>query len=109
MDVIERLRAMMAERSWSEYRLAKEASLAQSTITNIFHRNTLPSIPTLKTICDAFGITLSQFFADAEWSALSAAQMELLNDWSGLTPAQKHLVKELTRELADKRPPVQQE
>ena len=58
MDVIQRLRDMMTERQWSEYRLAKEAQLSQSTISNIFHRNTIPSIPTLQTICDAFGISL---------------------------------------------------
>lgn len=98
MDVIERLRHMMTERQWSEYRLAKEAQLSQSTITNIFHRNTIPSIPTLKCICDAFGISLCQFFGE-ENVAVSATQMELLNDWEMLTSEQQNLLKSLIKEL----------
>lgn len=98
MDVIERLRNMMAERQWSEYRLAKAAQLSQSTITNIFHRNTIPSIPTLKCICDAFGISLCQFFGE-NTPAVSAAQMELLNDWNTLTPEQQALLKGIIKEL----------
>ena len=98
MDVIKRLRHMMTERQWSEYRLAKEAQLSQSTITNIFHRNTIPSIPTLKCICDAFGISLCQFFGE-ENVAVSATQMELLNDWEMLTSEQQNLLKSLIKEL----------
>ena len=48
----------------SEYRLAKTSGLSDSTIKNIFKWNTQPTIETLETICRAFGITLSQFFAD---------------------------------------------
>ena len=97
MDIIGKLRHMMAERAWSEYRLAKESSLPQSTIANIFHRNTLPSVPTLKIICDAFGITLSQFFT--EDSHLPAVQLEILNDWEQLTPEQQRLVRGIIKEL----------
>lgn len=98
MDVIKHLREMMKERQWSEYRLAKEAQLSQSTITNIFHRNTLPSVPTLKIICDAFGITLSQFFAEEK--AFSAAQLEVINDWEKLTLEQQALVRSIMKEFA---------
>ena len=97
MDVIKRLREMMAERSWSEYKLAKEAQLSQSTIANIFHRNTLPSVPTLKIICDAFGITLSQFFAEEQTA--SVAQLEILNDWKKLTSEQQTLIRGIMKEL----------
>ena len=98
MDVIKRLRDMMAERQWSEYRLAKEAHLSQSTIANIFHRNTIPSIPTLKSICDAFGISLCQFFQE-NTTVISSSQMELLNDWEKLTAEQKTLLQGVMKEL----------
>lgn len=102
MDIIEQLRAMMKERGWSEYRLAKEASLHQSTIANIFHRNTLPSIPTLNMICRAFGITLSQFFAENEKLEISDEHEELLSDWSKLDAKQKAILKSLIKELIAK-------
>lgn len=96
MDVIEKLREMMKERSWSEYRLAKESHLPQSTIANIFHRDTLPSIPTLKIICDAFGITLSQFFSE---ESISTVNLQVANDWQKLTSEQQNLVRGIMKEF----------
>ena len=64
MDVIKKIKDLTAERGWTEYRLVKESGIAASTISNIFHRNTLPNIYTLETLCDTFGITLSQFFSN---------------------------------------------
>lgn len=72
MDTHERLQQLLKERGWSEYRLAKSCGLSESTIANIFRRNTLPSIATLETICGGFGITLSQFFAEGEMVELTS-------------------------------------
>ena len=66
MDVLARLRKLLKERGWSEYRLAQQAGLHESTISNIYRRNTVPTIATLEAVCGAFGITLSQFFADSD-------------------------------------------
>ena len=71
MDTILRLRELMNSRGWSEYRLAKESKLSMSTISNIFHRGSIPSIPTLETLCNTFGISLGQFFSKGvsfKWS-----------------------------------------
>ena len=67
MDPNERLRQLLTERGWTEYRSTKACGLNQSTIANIYRRNTVPSIATLEKICQGFGITLSQFFADGSW------------------------------------------
>ena len=63
MDVLAKLRDLLDERGWSEYKLAKKAGLNESTIANIYRRNTVPTIATLEAICGAFGITMSEFFA----------------------------------------------
>ena len=47
MDTHARLQQLLRERGWTEYKLSKECGLAQSTIGNIFRRNTIPSIATL--------------------------------------------------------------
>lgn len=99
MDTIERIRQQMELRGWSEYRLAKESGLSQSTIANVFHRNTLPSIPTLESICKAFGITLSQFFADDVQAKSDKTQEVFLRDWYALSPTQKALIHSLMQEL----------
>ena len=48
MDTQKRIRELMAERGWTDYRLAKEANLSHSTVTNMFNRNNAPTLPTLE-------------------------------------------------------------
>mgnify|MGYP002383622769 CR=1 FL=1 len=61
MDIQKRIKDLMEERGWTDYRLAMESGLSHSTVSNMFKRNNAPTIPTLEAICKAFGITLSQF------------------------------------------------
>ncbi len=89
MDTNERLRRILTERGWTEYRLAKNCGLNQSTIANIFRRNTVPSITTLETICRGLGITLSQFFAEGEMVELTPDLKSVFDCWVNLTPTQK--------------------
>lgn len=89
MDMHARLQQLLRERGWTEYRLSRECGLAQSTIGNIFRRNTVPSIATLETICGGFGITMSQFFAEAEMVELTPDMKELFDCWIYLKPTQK--------------------
>ena len=99
MDTHERLRQLLKERGWSEYRLAKSCGLSESTIANIFRRNTLPSIATLETICGGFGITLSQFFAEGEMVELTPELKELFDGWVDLTPEQKDAVARIIKAM----------
>lgn len=92
MNVTNKIKEPAKERGWSEYRLVKESGLATSTVANIYHRNTIPSIPTLETLCSAFGITLSQFFSDGNMVALSTAQTELLACWAKLSDEQREAI-----------------
>ena len=47
----------------SKYRLAQLTGMSQTAVGNIMKMESIPTIPTLEKICDAFGITLAQFFA----------------------------------------------
>ena len=89
VDILDRLLRLLKERNWTEYRLAKESGLSESTIANIYRRNAVPSIPTLEVICKGFGITLSQFFADDEMVELTPELKELFGNWLTLTAEQK--------------------
>ncbi len=89
MDVHQRLRQLLTERGWTEYKLSKSCGLSESTLSNIFRRNTMPSITTLEAICSGFGITLSQFFADGDMVELTPDLKELFLKWVNLTPEQK--------------------
>lgn len=99
MNVIERIQEYMKLRGWTEYRLVKETKLPASTLANIFHRGTTPSIPTLEIICDALGISLSQFFSDSSLVSLTKEQEDLLNRWSTLSQEQKMVLLDLMSKM----------
>ena len=89
MDIHTRLQQLLTERGWTEYRLSRECDLAQTTIGNIFRRNTMPSLATLETICKGFGISMSQLFAEEEMVELTPELKELFDCWIALAPEQK--------------------
>lgn len=97
MDVHERLQQLMSQKGWTEYRLAKESGLSESTITNVFKRNANPSIPTLEAICSGFGITISQFFTEEGSVELTPELKELFDSWVFLTKEQKQAVLQIVR------------
>ncbi|MCU6720584.1 helix-turn-helix domain-containing protein [Porcipelethomonas ammoniilytica] len=90
MNTLERIRKLLNGRNWSMYKLLKASGVSQSTLSNMFSRNNDPSISTLEDICKAFGITLSQFFAnEGELVVLTKEQSEMLEKWSSLSAEQK--------------------
>ena len=95
MDTHKRLRKLLEERGWTEYRLSKECGLSESTIANIFRRNTLPSISTLEAICKGFGITISQFFADGDMIEMTPEIKKLFDAWVSLTIDQKKAIMQM--------------
>lgn len=100
MDIKKHIKELMDERSWTTYRLSKEAGLSHSTITNIFKRNNAPTFPTLEAICKAFGITLSQFFSEENGpEELTAEQRSLFAAWSTLNDEQKEALLLLMKRI----------
>ncbi len=97
MDAKARIKELMSERNWSEYRLAIEFGLSLSTVVNIFNRNTTPSVATLESICTGFGITLAQFFAEGDMVELTDEQKEMFCAWSSLSKEQKNVLNQLIR------------
>lgn len=94
MEVQERIKQLMNISGWTEYRLAKESGLSQSTISHLFKRNNAPTFPTILAICKGFGITLGQFFAgEGEAVVLTSEQMEILLLWGTLSEEQKESAK----------------
>ena len=85
MNVNERIKALLNEKGWTPYRLAKESGLSDATIGNHFRRNTTPTISTLEAICNGLNITLSQFFAESDLVEMSPELNELFECWVNLS------------------------
>ncbi len=99
MDTNERLRQLLKERGITTYRLSALSGLSNTTLANVFKRNTVPSISTLQAICDGFGITLSQFFAEGEMVEMTPELKELFEGWVNLTAEQKTAIMNLIKSI----------
>ena len=86
MDVLARIIELRDARGWSEYQLAEKSGMAQSTISSWYRKRMLPTIPSLEKLCDAFDITLAQFFLENSEEAvtLNEKQLKLLNNSKSL-------------------------
>jgi len=79
----------------------KEAGQNTDYTRNQGFRNPLyPTIPTLESICKAFGLTLSQFFSSGDEAVeLSPEQREMLDKWNALTSEQKKSLLQLLNNM----------
>lgn len=94
MDVLARIKELMKQRNWTNYRLAKKTNKQVNQISDMFKRQTIPSIATLEGICDAFEITMSEFFAEGEEpTILSPKQREILWAYDSLGDSEKDLLR----------------
>jgi transcriptional regulator with XRE-family HTH domain len=92
VNVLHRLIELQNQRGWSDYKIAKEAGLSPNTVSNIYRRNNTPSLTTLEALCKAFGITMSQFFAEDEMVELSPELRNLFEKWTALSVEQKNAI-----------------
>lgn len=97
MNIIERIETLRFAKGWSVYKLAAESGLSDKAIYNWLKRGTLPTIKALENICDAFGITMSQFFAEGDMIEINTEFKELLADYISLSDEQKNLVKAIMK------------
>lgn len=96
MDVLEKIDKLRKEKGWSVNYLAMEAGLTQSTVNNLYTRRTEPKIPTLRALCDALGITLSDFFKE---SNQENEDEELIRRIKSLSPENKKALLQLLKNL----------
>lgn len=94
MDIVERLIEVLDKYGWTKYRLSKESKIPESTLSNIFHRGTVPTIATLQAICETMNISLAEFFSDDKQVVMTPELEEFYEEWILLTPEKrKHLIQ----------------
>jgi len=100
MDVLNRIKELNKQKNWSIYKLSIESGITTSTLTNMFARKTMPSIATLSALCEAFDISLAEFFVEDNFGAiLNKEENELLVNYRKLTEQNKQAVIELCKNL----------
>jgi transcriptional regulator with XRE-family HTH domain len=95
-DILSAITRYREARGWTEYQLAERSGLPQSTISSWYRKGMVPTVPSLEKVCTAFGITLSQLFAEGDEAvSLTASQRKLLERWSRLSEDQQVVVFQL--------------
>ena len=102
MNVLKKINKIRLDYGWSIYRLSVESGVPQSTLTNMFNRETLPSITTLECLCNAFGISMSDFFKDDSETNSINMDKEFLDLFNKLTDQEKTSTLILLRAITKK-------
>ena len=90
MDILSKIKVLQGERGWTDYKLAQQADIPMATLAAIFARKNTPKLDTLQCICNAFGLTLAQFFLeDEKIEVLSETEKEMLKVFRKLSPKQQ--------------------
>ncbi|MDE7256740.1 MAG: helix-turn-helix transcriptional regulator [Clostridia bacterium] len=93
MNVIKRIEELRLERNWSKYKLAEEAMLTYSTLSAMYSRETPPKIEILEMLCNAFKISLAQFFSgDGEAESVNEEEKKLLKKFRVLSAEKRKAI-----------------
>lgn len=100
MDILERIKELQEEKKLSNYQLAAEAEVPQSTINNMYARGTMPTMSTFLAICKALSMTPAQFFNNNETTLiLSEEEIDIIQMYRHLSKKDKNIVNLLIKGL----------
>ncbi len=102
MDIKGRILELMAERKWTNYKLAKECGIYITTVNSWFNENNYnPNLESIENICNAFGITVAEFFSGVSEGNLTTEQLVLLEKYSKVPENRRKIVTDLIDVLID--------
>lgn len=87
-----RISQLCKMRGMSYYRLAKDSNLSESVLSSIRREKNLPSLDTLEKICNAFNITMSEFFNCELFETHKTSNELYVSLWNELSRSDKEKV-----------------
>lgn len=100
-DILGKIDQERLSRGWTEYMLAENSGLTQSTISTWRRKDLQPNVASIEKICGGLGITLAQFFSDSELINLTPDQKRILELWGKLSPKQRSTVFEMLKSFIE--------
>ena len=64
IDVKAKISSLMETKGWTEYELSRRSGIHRSTIASIARGKNSPRVDTLNDICEAFGLSISDFLKE---------------------------------------------
>ena len=95
-----RVKELCVKHKVTKYRLSQLTGMSQTALGNIMNMKSMPTVLTLQKICDAFGITLAQFFAgEGKRPDLTQEQKEIIETWDMLGAEERRILLQFVRSL----------
>lgn len=102
MDIMKRVDELCLQHNISKYRLSQITGISQSAFSKMSKQQSTLSVETIRRICDAFGISMAQFFSESdEYPDLTPQQKKLLRYWELLNIQKKEYVLLLIEKLIE--------
>lgn len=96
IDILDCITSHRISRNWTEYQLAQQSGIPQSTISTWYRKKMLPTLSSLDKICRAFDVTMAQFLCENDGlTEITPDQRALLDKWELLSPTQKRAFLDL--------------
>lgn len=97
-----KIRALLEERDWSLYKLAKSSEIPYSSLNSLFQNNNQPTLSTLEKICNGLHISMSEFFIEntpyrEESPILTTDEQELIHLFRSLEAKEKKKYMDVIR------------
>ena len=99
--VRQRITELREQKGLSEYRMSKDLGQSKGYIQNIVKGRALPSLAVLFDICEYFGITVQDFWAEAKSTRTESSQATL--DITGLGEDEVKAILNLAEMLKSKK------
>ncbi len=98
MDVKDRIDKLRMSRGWTLNKLAMEIGVSDTTVYSWFNeQNYQPSRKTIEDVCEVFGITAAEFYADIDFDKLRAKEAVMLEAFRAVPDKQKDQVIEIVK------------
>ena len=102
MNIMERIDTLCKEHHISKYRLSQITGISQSAFSKMARQQSSLSLETIQRISDAFGISMAQFFSDAdEYPDLTEQKKRLIHYWTLMNAKKREFVLLLLEKLVE--------
>ena len=97
MDIIKRINDLLAVKDWSIHQLSLECDVPRSTLYRIMAHELSPTFAQTEKICDAFNITVEEFFCVS--FAPKADEVILINNYRKLNNDSKRMILIIVQQM----------
>lgn len=91
INLVDRINELLDKKGWTAYELSKQTGISTNTIYD-WNKGAVPSLTNVIKICEAFDITIEQFFCGIESYKLTEDENKILQEWLLLSKLEKDAI-----------------